>query len=162
MRQNCQHDINWHNIFQSHSTRARRELVRTRPCLCVLSWQHLTWLFKAYIQFSLGWEQRRVEALGGKRSCRGGDVRKEVTLITCPHIRSDVASISTLEHTSMSSWLKGNVNIQESIFGRIWGVSLEVVGEGWMWDGGVAATKCQRQNVARMKKPMWELDAPEG
>lgn len=53
---------------------------------------------------------------------------------------------------------KGNVNIQESIFGRVWGVSLEVVGE----EGGGAAIRNQRQNVGGVWGPMWEQDAPEG
>lgn len=72
-----------------------------------------------------------MEEVGKKKgSCRGGGVKEEVTLITGPFLQPDTAVFPQRRTLACPLEWKGNVNIQESIFGRMWGVSLEVVGEG--------------------------------
>lgn len=79
-----------------------------------------------------------MEDVGGRGSCRGGGrgVKEEVTLITGPILQPDTAVFPQWRTLACPLEWKGNVNIQESIFGRMWGVSLEVVGEGGRWGCG--------------------------
>lgn len=96
-----------------------------------------------FIAFSIKRKKKSGGGCGREGSCRGGSVKEEVTFITGPFLQADAAVFPQQRTLACPLEWKGNVNIQESIFGRMWGVSLEVVGEG----GRGAAMTSQRQNV---------------
>lgn len=118
--------MGWPQATQQQQGRTS-ELVETPAGLGILAWRQSTRILKAYIHCFLYKENREEWRMWEQGSCRG--VKEEVTLITGPFLQLWHSSLSKQRTWACPLESNRNVNVQESIFGRMWGVSLEVVGD---------------------------------
>lgn len=159
-RHNCRCDAHQHTIWSP------QQLGRRRACeytTIILAFSHGSIWHGSLKHTFIAFSRKRTKNSGvcmcvcvRMGSCRGGGVKEEVTLIIGPFFfpawHSSLSTVEKIQHVLLSE--KGNVNIQESIFGRMWG------GSGWRRRG--AAKRSQRQTMGVVLGPMWERSAPEG